>query len=122
MQAGCQLYSKNPARLPASATARTATSKFSLWIATRVNVPLTSRPTPEASPSMPSIRFQTFMQPRNQNIVTSRLGSASSNGNPSTLKLKRWETQVDVQAEHVDRLDPDAAQVKAAPPAPGPAA
>ena len=74
MQAGCQLYRRNPARLPASAAAVIATPTFSSLIATRVSVPATIRPTPEARPSIPSIRFQMFMHPRNHKSVTTTPG------------------------------------------------
>ncbi len=112
MQAGCQLYSKKPPRLPASATASTAASKFSLWIATRVSVPLTSRPTPEASPSMPSIRFQTFMQPRNQISVTSRLGTDRSNGESQPGEVDGGAGEVEVPAQELDRADAHAPEVQ----------
>ncbi len=54
-----------------------ATAGLSSQIATRASVPLTISPTPEASPSIPSIRFQMLMQARNQNSVTHRPGMAT---------------------------------------------
>ena len=36
---------------------------------------------------MPSIKFQMFIQPRNQNSVTSRLGSAELNGISQNVEM-----------------------------------
>ena len=53
-----------------------------------------------------------FMQPRNQNIVTIRLGKARSIGKAGHAETQIGKAQVEIQTQNLDPLDADAAKVK----------